>query len=44
LSSDDLAEEYQEEGMEYDGEMMGKTLWNDLTNLHKEIIKLINVK
>jgi hypothetical protein len=39
LNINDSAEGHNED-LEYDEEdMRGETLWNDLTNLHKEVIK-----
>jgi hypothetical protein len=44
LNINDSAEGHNED-LEYDEEdMRGETLWNDLTNLHKEVIKSVNGK
>ncbi len=43
--NEDMQSDDNEEDMQYDEEeMWGKTLWNDLTNLHKDIIASVNVK
>jgi hypothetical protein len=53
LNINDLPEDHNEdtqyddneEDMQYDEEeMWGKTLWNDLTNLHKDIIASVKAK